>query len=143
MPAAPIDYDRLMKENLKQVFGEHDAGRRIETIRRLYAEDALLIEPHTYCKGHTAINKAVGTLFGGLPHTFIFRATDPVIGYSNIAQLKWNAGPQDGPVAISGIDIAYFEGNIIRSLSVIIERTHTYKVALAKETISDYKTVLL
>lgn len=136
MPAAPIDYDRLMKANLKQVFGEHDAGRRIEAIRRLYAEDALLI-------GHTAINKTVGTLFGGLPHTFIFRATDPVIGYSNIAQLKWNAGPQDGPVAISGIDIAYFEGNIIRSLSVIIERTHTYKVALAKETISDYKTVLL
>jgi hypothetical protein len=143
MPAAPIDYDRLMKANLNQVFGEHDAGRRIKAIHRLYAEDALLIEPHIFAKGHAAINEAVTTLLGNLPHTFIFRATDPVIGYSNIAQLKWSAGPQDGPVAVSGVDIAYFEGNMIRSLSLIIERTHTYKITLTKETISDYTTVLL
>lgn len=143
MPAAPIDYDHLMKANLKQVLGEHDAGRRIAAIRRLYAEDALLIQPHAFFKGHAAINNAMSALLVDVPHTFIFRVTDPVIGYHNIAQLKWSAGLPEKPDAVSGIDIAYFEGNIICSLSMIIERTNTYKVAPAKETISDYNTVLL
>jgi hypothetical protein len=31
-----------MQANLELVFGEHDAGRRIEAIRELYAEDAVL-----------------------------------------------------------------------------------------------------
>lgn len=30
MPAALIDYDRLMQANLTQVFGEHDTGRRVK-----------------------------------------------------------------------------------------------------------------
>ena len=67
MPAALIDYDHLMLANLTQVFGEHDAGRRIKVIHRLHAEDAVLIQPHAFFKRPTAMNKAVGTLLGGLP----------------------------------------------------------------------------
>lgn len=59
MPAALIDYDHLMQANLQQVFGEHDAGRRIEAIHRRYAEDALMIEPHPFTKGHAAIYETV------------------------------------------------------------------------------------
>jgi hypothetical protein len=54
-----IDYDRLMRANLLRVFGERDAERRLEAIRGLYAEDAVLNEPHASAKGHAAISDAV------------------------------------------------------------------------------------
>lgn len=66
-PAAPIDYERLMQANLFRVFCERDAGRRIEAIRELYAEDAVLNEPHASAKGHAAISEAVTALLASLP----------------------------------------------------------------------------
>lgn len=58
--AAPLDYEGLMQVNLFRVFSERDAGRRIEAIRELYAEDAVLNEPHASAKGHAAISRAAG-----------------------------------------------------------------------------------
>jgi nicotinamidase-related amidase len=72
--AAPVNYDGLMQANLARVFGERDAERRIEAIRELYAEDAVLNEPHASAKGHAAISEAVSALLGSLPPDFVFRA---------------------------------------------------------------------
>jgi hypothetical protein len=55
---APVDYDGLMQANLKRVFSERDASRRMEVIRELYAKDAVLHEPHASATGHTAISQA-------------------------------------------------------------------------------------
>src|SRR5438093_2236602 len=40
----PIDYDLLMQANLARVFGENNADKRINAIRQLYTEDAVLNE---------------------------------------------------------------------------------------------------
>ncbi|MFZ6756281.1 nuclear transport factor 2 family protein [Undibacterium sp. Ji50W] len=121
MSTTTIDYDGLMQANLVRVFGEHDAGRRIEAIRELYAEDAVLNEPHASAKGHAAISEAVTGLLARLPPDFVFRALGPAMGHHGIGRLKWSSGPQGGPIAVTGMDIAHFENGRIHSLYVFLD----------------------
>ena len=116
-----IDYNRLMQANLTRVFNEHDAGRRIVAIRELYAEDAVLYEPDASAKGHAAISEAVTALLGHLPPNFVFSAAGPAIGHHNIGRLRWRSGPPDGPVAVTGMDVAHFEHGRIHSIYVFLE----------------------
>ncbi len=121
--AAPIDYDALMRANLARVFGERDASRRIEAIRELYAEDAVLHEPHASVSGHAAISEAVTALLANLPPDFVFRAAGSAVGHNGLGRLNWRSGPPDGPVAVTGTDVAHIEGGRIRSLHVFLDPT--------------------
>src|ERR1700690_1843975 len=116
-----IDYERLMQANLKRVFNERDAGRRIVAIRELYAEDGVLYEPDASAKGHAAISEAVTSLLTHLPPNFVFSAAGPAIGHHNIGRLKWRSGPPNGPAAVTGMDVAHFEHDRIHSLYVFLE----------------------
>ncbi len=116
-----MDYNRLMQANLTRVFNERAPGRRIVAIRELYAEDAVLYEPDASAKGHAAISEAVTALFAQLPPNFVFSAAGPAIGHHNIGRLKWLSGPRDGPVAVTGMDVAHFEHGRIHSLYVFLE----------------------
>ena len=118
-----IDYNRLMQTNLTRVFNELDARRRILAIRELYAEDAVLYEPDASAKGHAAISEAVTALLAHLPPNFVFSAAEPAIGHHNVGRLKWLSGPPDGPVAVTGMDVAHFEQGRIHSLYVFLEST--------------------
>ncbi|MBI3528500.1 MAG: nuclear transport factor 2 family protein [Betaproteobacteria bacterium] len=120
-----INYDGLMQANLARVFGERDAGRRIGAIRELYAEDAVLHEPHASVNGHAAISEAVTALLASLPPNFVFRAVGPAVGHNGAARLQWRSGPPDGPTAVTGTDVALFEGGLIRSLYVFLDPTGT------------------
>jgi hypothetical protein len=119
--AAPIDYDRLMQANLADVFGERDAARRREAIRQLYAENAVLNEPHSTVRGHDAICDAVTALLDSLPSDFVFTAIGPGIGHHGIGRLSWRAGPANGPSAATGMDIAQFQGGRIQVLTVFLD----------------------
>ena len=116
-----IDYNRLMQANLARVFNERDAGRRLVAIRELYAEDAVLYEPDTSAKGHAAISEAVTALLAHLPPNFVFSAEGPAIGHHRIGRLRWRSGPPDGPVAVTGMDVAHFEQGRIHSIYVFLE----------------------
>ena len=62
-PRGAIDYDRLMRANLAEVFNQRDAGKRIIAIRELYSEGAALYEPPDIAaEGHAAISEAVTRL---------------------------------------------------------------------------------
>ena len=123
--AAPIDYDGLMQANLERVFGEHDAERRIEAIQELYAEDAVLYEPHASAKGHVEISLAVTALLASLPSNFVFRALGPAMGHHDVGRLRWSSGPQSGPDAVTGMDIAHIENGRIHSLFVFLDPVST------------------
>jgi hypothetical protein len=116
-----IDYNRLMQANLMRVFNERDAGRRIVAVRELYAEDAVLYEPDASAKGHAAISEAVTALLAHVPPNVTFSAEGPAIGHHNIGRLKWRSGPPNGPVAVTGMDVAHFEQGRIHSLYVFLE----------------------
>jgi SnoaL-like domain len=118
MSAKALDYNRLMQANLARVFGERDTFRRSKAIAELYANDATLYEPDTEAKGHAAINRAVETLLSHLPSQFAFTAIGPAVGHHGIGRLRWQGGPPNGPVAVTGTDVAHFEGERIHSLYV-------------------------
>lgn len=115
------DYDRLLQANLTQVFGERAPDRRIAAIGALYAPDAVLYEPEGVATGHAAIDRAVATLLSSLPPEFRFTATGPAVGHHGLGRLRWQAGPPDGPVAVTGTDVAHIEDGRIRSLHVFID----------------------
>jgi SnoaL-like domain len=116
-----VDYDGLMQANLARVFGERDAGRRLEAIRELYAEDAVLNEPHATARGHIAICDAVTALLASLSSDVVFTAIRPAIGHHGIGRLQWRSGPADGPAVVTGMDIAHFKDNQIHSLTVFLD----------------------
>lgn len=116
-----VDYNRLMQANLTRVFNERDEGRRLVAIRELYAEDAVLYEPDAFAKGHSAISEAVSTLLAHMPPNFVFSAAGPAIGHHNVGRLRWRSGPPDGPIAVSGMDVAHVEKGRIHSVHVFLE----------------------
>jgi hypothetical protein len=118
---ATVDYDGRMQANLLRVFGERDAERRIAAIRELYAEDAVLYEPDASVTGHSAINRAVEALLSSLPPSFVFTAIGPAVGHHGLGRLRWQSGPPNGPVAVTGTDVARIEGDRIQTLHVFID----------------------
>ena len=123
MSTAPLDYDGLMQANLARVFGERDAARRMKAIAELYAEDAMLYEPDASAKGHDAISQAVARLLSSLPPNFAFTAIGPAVGHHGVGRLRWQSGPPNGPVAVTGTDVARFEGGQIQTLHVFLDPT--------------------
>ena len=118
-----LDYDGLMQANLTRVFSERDPGKRIDAIRELYAEDAVLNEPEMSVTGHAAISEAVTALLASLPPDFAFTAIGPAVGHHGVGRLRWQAGPPNGPVAVTGMDIAHFEKGRIHALYVFLDPT--------------------
>ncbi len=118
-----IDYDGLMQANLTRVFGERDASRRMNAIAALYADDAILHEPHALATGHAAISQAVETLLSSLPPNFVFTAMRPAVGHHGVGRLRWQSGPPNGPVAVTGTDVARIEGGRIQTLHVFLDPT--------------------
>ncbi len=121
MNSKSVDYDSLMQANLARVFGERDASRRMNAIAQLYADDAILYEPDASATGHAAISQAVQTLLSSLPPNFIFTAIGPAVGHHGVGRLRWQAGPPNGPVAVTGTDVARFEGGRIQTLHVFLD----------------------
>lgn len=123
-PTSAIDYDHMMQANLASVFNERDAGKRIEAVGDLYAEDAILYEPpDTAAEGHASISEAVTRLLASLPSNLVFTSTGPALGHHDVGRLRWQAGPAGGPIAVNGMDIASFRDGRIHSLHVFIEPT--------------------
>lgn len=122
MSATPIDYDGLMQANLARVFGERDASRRLKAISELYAGDATLYEPpDAAATGHAAINQAVDELLANLPANFVFAAIGPAVGHHGMGRLRWKSGPLNGPVAVTGTDVAQIESGRIKTLHVFLD----------------------
>ncbi|MDH2384470.1 nuclear transport factor 2 family protein [Bradyrhizobium sp. CER78] len=120
-PETSSDYDRLMQANLGRVFSERDPKRRIAAISELYAKDAVLYEQDAAAKGHAAIDAAAAAVLSSLPPDFAFKAIGPAIGHHGVGRLRWQAGPPNGPVAVTGMDVAHFENGRIHSLYVFLE----------------------
>ncbi len=122
MNSKSIDYDGLMQANLARVFGERDGSRRMNAIAELYVDDATLYEPpDASATGHAAISQAVEALLTHLPPNFIFTAIGPAVGHHGMGRLRWQAGPPNGPVAVTGTDVARFEDGRIQTLHVFLD----------------------
>jgi hypothetical protein len=121
MATDSIDYDGLMQANLTEVFGNRDVVQRVQAIKRLFAEDAMLYEPEAAVQGHAAIDAAVSQLLGRLPTDFVFSAVAPAAGHHGMGRLSWRLGPPDGPPAVTGMDLAQISEGCIQALFVFLD----------------------
>ena len=115
------DVDALMQANVVRVFNERNPDRRRAALGELYTEDATLYDPDTVATGREAISAAVDHLLRTLPPGFVFTATGHAVGHNGAARLFWRAGPPDGPVAITGTDVAHIEDGRIKLLYVFVD----------------------
>lgn len=118
-----MDYAKIMHANLERVFGEQDPARRIEAIREIYAEDAVLHEPEQSVRGHGAISDAVTELLAHLPPDFTFTPIRPALGHHGVGRLQWRAGAPDGQAVVTGTDVAHIERGLIQSLHIFLDQS--------------------
>jgi hypothetical protein len=90
-------------------------------IRALYSEDAVSFEAHSSSKGHAEIAAAVTALLTSLPPAFVFSSAGPAVGHHGVGRLFWRSGPLNGPVAVTGTDVAHIENGHIQTLHVFLD----------------------
>jgi hypothetical protein len=83
----------------------------------------VLYEPGASATGHAAISQAVDALLSSLPPNFALAAIGPAVGHHGVGRLRWQAAPPNGPVAVTGTDVARFEGGLIQTLHVFLDPT--------------------
>jgi hypothetical protein len=115
------EFDALMQANVVRVFNERNPDRRLAALDELYAENATLCDPETAATGRKAISEAIDSLHRMLPPAFTFTSAGHAVGHNGAARLCWRAGPPDGPVAVTGIDVAFIENGRIKLLYVFVD----------------------
>jgi hypothetical protein len=118
-----VDLNAVMQANVARVFSERDPSRRRAALNELYAEDAILYELEAVAVGREAISEAVGKLLDSLPPDFVFTAIGPAIGHNATARLFWRGGTPNGPVAVTGTDVAHIERGKVKRIYVFVDPT--------------------
>ncbi|GJE59037.1 nuclear transport factor 2 family protein [Methylobacterium trifolii] len=113
--AAEPDYDQLLRANLERVFSERDANKRAAALDDLFVADPVMYEPTHVVRGRAAIAEVAGKLLDQFGPTFRFVPIGQAVGHHGLGSLPWQAGPEGGPVVITGTDVAdVVDGRIAR-----------------------------
>ncbi|QIB34549.1 nuclear transport factor 2 family protein [Ancylobacter pratisalsi] len=114
------DYDHLLRGNLERVFNERDADRRARAIDELFVTDPVMHEPDNVVTGRAAISAIAGQLLEQFGPSFRFTPAGPAVGHHGLGVLRWEAGPEGGPVAVTGSDVAQLVDGRIARLWVLL-----------------------
>jgi hypothetical protein len=88
-----------------EAYGEPDATRRAELVRKVWATEGELIDPPLDAAGHAAISDMAAAVQGQFPgHTF--RRTSAVDQHHDFARYEWELVGPDGSPAVTGLDVA-------------------------------------
>jgi hypothetical protein len=122
MTNGDIDFDRLLRSNLERVFNERDEDRRRAAIAELFVEEPVMYEPANIVRGRADISRVAGDLLKQFGPTFRFVPDGVAVGHHGLAHLAWHAGPEHGPVAVTGADVAEVVSGKISRLWVLLNR---------------------
>lgn len=114
------DFDRQLRANLEHVFNERDERRRAEALAELFVEEPVMYEPANVVRGREAISAVAGNLLEQFGPTFRFVPAGKAVGHHGLGALRWEAGPEGGPVAVTGADVAEFQDGRIARLWVLL-----------------------
>lgn len=112
---------QLMEDNLRNVWSERNALNRIKAIESVYAKESALYHVNDKTEGYEAINESVTSTLSTLSEDFVFTRLKPVIINNDIGRLVWGVGPKGKPPVATGMDIAVFEDDKIKSLYVFLD----------------------
>jgi hypothetical protein len=118
--SAEPDYDGLLRANLERVFNERNADRRAAALNELFVAEPIMYEPTNVVQGRAAISAVAGNLLDQFVPTFRFSPTGRAVGHHGLGSLRWEAGPEEGAVAITGMDVAEIVGGRIARLWVLL-----------------------
>jgi hypothetical protein len=114
------DYDHLLRTNIQRVFSERDAAKRTAAIAEIYSADPVLYEPTNVVHGRADISRTVEELLERFGPDFTFVPIGKAIGHHGLAHLTWQAGPRNGPIAVTGADVAEIVDGRITKLWVLL-----------------------
>ena len=115
------DYDHILRSNLERVFNERDASKRLAAIDELFVAEPLMYEPDGVVTGRAAIAEVAGKLLAQFSPTFAFVPVAAAVGHHGLGCLRWQAGPQGGPVTVTGTDAAQLVDGKIARLWVLLD----------------------
>jgi hypothetical protein len=118
---ADFDYNQLLSDHLEQVFNERNLDLRLVALRRLYNDDAAVIDPDGTSIGHRAISQLVDELHKRFPDYFSFRVAGPGVGLGGVCYIPWGLGSLDNPTVVSGVDVVHIRAGRIQSVYVLID----------------------
>jgi len=116
------DFDALLGGNLARVFNERDSVRREAAISELFATNPIMYEPDNVVEGRAAISAVAGALLEQFGPNFSFTPIGNAVGHHGMGVLHWEAGPQGGPVAVTGADVAEVVDGRISRLWVLLNK---------------------
>ena len=120
MSAHEPDYDHVLRANVERVFNERDAGKRARAMEELFVADPVMYEPDSIVTGREAISAVAGKLLDQFGPSFRFTTVGRGVGHHGLAVLRWEAGPEGGPIAITGSDAARIVDGRIAQLWVLL-----------------------
>ncbi len=120
MKTDDIDFDHLLRSNLERVFNERDDDKRRAAIAELFVEEPIMYEPTNIVSGREDISRVAGDLLKQFGPTFRFVPDGAAVGHHGLGHLAWHAGPEHGPVAVTGTDVAEIESGKISRLWVLL-----------------------
>ncbi len=122
-PAAQTDtdFDALLRANLDHVFNQRNAVERLKAVRELFAAAPTLYEPAGIVQGQQAIANVAGALLEQFGDDFAFVPTGAALGHHGLGYLRWQAGPKNGPVVVTGVDVAQISDGKITQLWVLLD----------------------
>ena len=115
------DFDTLLRANLDRVFNQRNAAKRIEAVSQLFSASAIMYEPSGTVRGQASIADVAGALLEQFGEDFSFVPLGAAIGHHGLGYLRWQAGPEDGPVMVTGVDVATVIDGKITQLWVLLD----------------------
>ncbi|MGF7149687.1 hypothetical protein FHS96_003338 [Sphingomonas zeicaulis] len=113
--------EQLLHANLQRVFNERDTALRDRAVAELYVAMPVMYEPDAVVEGGAAISAVAGKLLEQFGADFAFVPAAPVVAHHGLAALRWHAGPRNGPVAVTGMDVAEIVDGRIARLWVMLD----------------------
>ncbi|KMO20491.1 hypothetical protein SQ03_05550 [Methylobacterium platani JCM 14648] len=111
----------MLRANLARVFNERDAGARAAALDELFAAEPVMFEPTGIVRGRQAVADVAGRLLDQFGPTFRFVPQDRAVGHHGLGLLRWTAGPEGGPVTVTGTDAAEIVDGRIARLWVMLD----------------------
>jgi hypothetical protein len=112
-----------MQENLLAVFNERDAQRRLEVVRRNYADDVRWSDAEETVTGQNRLHEKAQALLDGPLAGLSFVQSGPVRQTANIGFLAFDVfapGEERAEPLISGFDVAIVENDRIAQLFTVV-----------------------
>ncbi|NKF23805.1 nuclear transport factor 2 family protein [Solimonas marina] len=118
-----MSYDvlTLLDENLQRVFGEGDDNARLATVERIYAKDAVFVEPHGVFRGWQAISDIAGKIRAMHPSFRYTPIGEPDVLHGEAGRVRWVSGEPGQAPAYAGTDVITVKDGLITALYLFFD----------------------